>query len=113
MPQAPPTVRDVTNWLTRHPDTLTMRRAIEHGQAGPSGEADKLGLARLLLSVTDLMVSGEGRSAMVTELTIAEAEDLLRVITEQPPYLPQPRRPQVVSIPRHPHPVGSCLAVTP
>jgi hypothetical protein len=44
------------------------RVAAEHGpapsqgtgQAGPSGEADKLGLARLLLGVTDLMVSGEG-----------------------------------------------------
>ena len=23
LPSAPPTVRDVTNWLTRHPDTLT------------------------------------------------------------------------------------------
>jgi len=23
LPEAPPTVRDVTNWLTRHPDSLT------------------------------------------------------------------------------------------
>jgi hypothetical protein len=39
---------------------LVMRLVIEHGQPGPPGEIDKPGMARLLLGVTDLMVSGEG-----------------------------------------------------
>jgi len=39
---------------------LAMRLVIEHGQPGPPGEIDRLGMARLLLGVTDLMVSGDG-----------------------------------------------------
>ncbi len=39
---------------------LVMRLVIEHGQPGPPGEIDKPGMARVLLGVTDLMVSGEG-----------------------------------------------------
>jgi hypothetical protein len=39
---------------------LAMRLVIEHGQAGPPGEIDKPGMARLVLGVTELMASGEG-----------------------------------------------------
>jgi len=38
---------------------LAMRLVIEHGQAGPRGEIDHSRMARLLLGVTDVMVSGK------------------------------------------------------
>lgn len=46
---------------------LAMRLVIEHGQPGPPGEIDRLGMARLLLGVTDLMVSGDGLEAGTAE----------------------------------------------
>lgn len=53
---------------------LAMRLVIEHGQAGPPGEIDRLGMARLLLGVTDLMVSGEGlESGPAEDVAIALA----------------------------------------
>ena len=53
---------------------LAMRLVIEHGLPGPPGEIDKLGMARLLLGVTDLMVSGEGlESGPAEDVAIALA----------------------------------------
>jgi len=46
---------------------LAMRLVIEHGQPGPPGEIDRLGMARLLLGVTDLMVSEDGLEAGTAE----------------------------------------------
>jgi hypothetical protein len=42
---------------------LAMRLVIEHGRPGPSGEIDQLCVARLLLGVTDILVSGKGLEA--------------------------------------------------
>jgi hypothetical protein len=53
---------------------LAMRLVIEHGQPRPCGEIDKLGLARLRLGATDLMVSGEGLEAgAADDVTVALA----------------------------------------
>jgi len=48
---------------------LAMRLVIEHGRPGPAGQADLQRVARLLLGLTDIMVSGE-------EFKAASAEDV-------------------------------------
>ena len=64
---------------------LAMRLVIEHGLPGPPGEIDKLGMARLLLGVTDLMVSGEG-------LETGPAEDIAVALALRRLGLPRGRR---------------------
>ena len=46
---------------------LAMRLVIQHGQPGLSGEIDHLRVARLLLGVTEIMVSGKGLEASAAE----------------------------------------------
>jgi hypothetical protein len=67
LPQAPPTVRDVTSWLTRHPDSLT--------------DDDKPRLNAILERCPELQAASNQVRAFATMLTHLTGQDLPQWIT--------------------------------
>lgn len=68
LPQAPPTVRDVTNWLTRRPDSLT--------------EDDKPRLTAILDRCPELQTASDQVRAFVGMLTELTGQDLPQWIAD-------------------------------